>query len=1013
MVYTKIKNIFGYEKVKGPGFARLLFLFFILCIEIAEAADPPFMHFRFDEEPGVPFAQEEFGNQQFPIHNLFSSPPRIPGLQGNALRFDGYSTYVEKEHTINSVTNQMTIEAWYATEAFSPSTDLDRNPIEGGAIISQIDQGSGFALKIGPYGNVILDFFANGNKHTIATSQMIQKYAWNHIMATIDLSTQNAQIFVNGTLWKSLPLEEAGNITFANVPMRIGQHNSSATIEGFNINTLNGAIDDLKIYNVALTAAEALENYTRFAPAPQEEIIFEDFEREDYGDWAVEGTAFGASPASGTLPDQMPVTGYMGSQLANSFHNGDTSTGKLTSPSFTIQYDLINFLVGGGNHPGRAEVRLVIDGHTVRSATGNNTEHLRFDTWAVEEFLGSNAHIEIVDQETGGWGHILADHFTFSNKQELVEADLSINPAERHGHDYLRPQFHPMPNTSWTNEAYGLTYYNGKYHLFFQKNPNGPYLFFMHWGHLTSTDMVHWQEEKIALAPSSGFDDFGIWSGTTIMDQNNEPVIFYTGVNVGRAAIGLARPNDDDLIEWEKHSENPVIPQSPPGLLDFRDPFLWEDNGIYYMIVGSGQANNGGGTIPTYKSTDLLNWTKIPDLYSNPNIEETGFFWEMPLFYPINDEGDYILSVTPLFPDKPANVVYWIGKFENEKFVPNSESAQLLEPVRDNMLAPAIGSDELGRVNYIGIIPETRNVPDQLKAGWRHAFALPRVIRLLEDNKIGHYPHPNLCRLRSNEISIEDRIIEENTENNLIEFGGNQSNLIFSVKAEENSRFALQLLKNADGSQHTSIIFDLERNQIALDTRYSHEREASRSYKTFEYVFDHQEEINLEIFIDRSIVEVFIDNLLVISTRSYPSEASQLVDLLVTQGEVVILDASQYDMQAIGSPTGIEVCEPGYLPTGFRSGEEDIITSVRENENLRKHIKVYPNPASTTLQVDLSENLGAYELSLYSTSGTLISSDSSEHSQKVINVEHLQAGIYVVVLRGKSFMESYKVIINR
>jgi hypothetical protein len=107
----------------------------------------------------------------------------------------------------------------------------------------------------------------------------------------------------------------------------------------------------------------------------------------------------------------------------------------------------------------------------------------------------------------------------------LVEAKLEIDPNIRHAGDYLRPRYHVMPNTGWTNESYGLTWYNGKYHMFSQKNPNSPTLYFMHWGHFSSPDLVSWKEEKIALAPQPGFSDFGCWSGTTILDENGTPVI--------------------------------------------------------------------------------------------------------------------------------------------------------------------------------------------------------------------------------------------------------------------------------------------------------------------------------------------------------------------------------------------------------------------------------------------------------------------------------------------------------
>ena len=91
-----------------------------------------------------------------------------------------------------------------------------------------------------------------------------------------------------------------------------------------------------------------------------------------------------------------------------------------------------------------------------------------------------------------------------------------------------------MPDAGWTNECHGLTYYNGKYHVFFQKNANGPYMARLHWGHLSSVDMCRWEEEKIAIAPSESYDWKGCWSGCTFNDEEltgGKPYIFYTAVD--------------------------------------------------------------------------------------------------------------------------------------------------------------------------------------------------------------------------------------------------------------------------------------------------------------------------------------------------------------------------------------------------------------------------------------------------------------------------------------------------
>ena len=111
---------------------------------------------------------------------------------------------------------------------------------------------------------------------------------------------------------------------------------------------------------------------TSLVATAAEDILIADFEGPDYGDWKVTGEAFGPGPAKGTLPGQMPVSGYKGKGLVNSFYKGDGSKGTLTSPPIKIERKFICFLIGGGMHPGKACMNLLVDGKVVRTATGPN-----------------------------------------------------------------------------------------------------------------------------------------------------------------------------------------------------------------------------------------------------------------------------------------------------------------------------------------------------------------------------------------------------------------------------------------------------------------------------------------------------------------------------------------------------------------------------------------------------------------------------------------------------------------
>ncbi|MFD5946957.1 GH32 C-terminal domain-containing protein [Streptomyces collinus] len=171
---------------------------------------------------------------------------------------------------------------------------------------------------------------------------------------------------------------------------------------------------------------------TVLGASPPEGTVLADFEGGTYGDWTGTGNAFGTAPATGTLPDQGQVSGFLGGGLVNTFLNGDSTTGTLTSPEFTLDKKHINFLIGGGNHPaGSANptaIELLVDGQVVRSATGKDAEALNWASWDVGDLAGKKARIRIVDDNTGGWGHLNVDHIVLSDTTApRVSTETSVN----------------------------------------------------------------------------------------------------------------------------------------------------------------------------------------------------------------------------------------------------------------------------------------------------------------------------------------------------------------------------------------------------------------------------------------------------------------------------------------------------------------------------------------------------------------------------------------------------------
>ncbi|MEN9734166.1 MAG: Levanase precursor, partial [Verrucomicrobiota bacterium] len=161
---------------------------------------------------------------------------------------------------------------------------------------------------------------------------------------------------------------------------------------------------------------------TTLAVRAAEDLVIADFEGGSYGDWQATGEAFGTAPATGSLPGQMPVDGFNGKGLVNSFVKGDDSTGSLTSPAFAIQRKYLAFLIGGGRNESKLNLQLLVDGKVVRSATGPNlqaggSEALTQESWDVSEFAGKMATLRIVDDARGGWGHLNVDHIVQTDRK--------------------------------------------------------------------------------------------------------------------------------------------------------------------------------------------------------------------------------------------------------------------------------------------------------------------------------------------------------------------------------------------------------------------------------------------------------------------------------------------------------------------------------------------------------------------------------------------------------------------
>lgn len=456
--------------------------------------------------------------------------------------------------------------------------------------------------------------------------------------------------------------------------------------------------------------------------------------------------------------------------------------------------------------------------------------------------------------------------------------------ANRFNHDIQRPRYHGMPPANWANEPHGLVRHNGKYHIFYQRTPNGPFKTLMNWGHMISTDLVHWTNTKDALRPSlewsatSGYDMKGIWSGDVIID-NNVAHAFYTNVNHSgpyNPGIALATSSDPDFQNWTK--QGPII-DKPGAVDDFRDPYLWKDGSTWKMIIGAKVSGRGG--LDFYTSTNLTSWTRQSTFstVSYSQMDTGSEIWEMPVFESIGN-GKHILIVNPIggsvakYGPNFTRGVYWIGTWSNNRFTPDYVQPKMLDLIPGH-LSPSVTRKADGKLVGMGIVDERRSSQAQLDAGWCHTFSLPRVYTLLPDNRtLGQAPDPGLQSLR---VSGSRSTVTNQSVNGTrrLTAKGMAVEIIANVNSSTTaSQYGLNLLVSNSNEEITRLYYDAVNRRIVLDKTNS-----SRSNQVEDKVLltgNYDEAAfgkphKFHVFIDHSIIDVFINDAAAFSARIYPT----------------------------------------------------------------------------------------------------------------------------------------------
>jgi beta-fructofuranosidase len=460
-------------------------------------------------------------------------------------------------------------------------------------------------------------------------------------------------------------------------------------------------------------------------------------------------------------------------------------------------------------------------------------------------------------------------------------------------HDKHRPLFHFLPPRNWMNDPNGLFYWQGRYHLFYQFNPYGANWGFIHWGHASSPDMIHWRDHPIALTPEEGAgDDRGCFSGCMVAD-GDQPTSVYTGfIDFFNSPVLIARAKDDGLIEWEKSPHNPVIGDKPDGVndTDFRDPYVWRGKDRWQMVIGAGM-ENGESVALLYESNDLQTWEYYGPLHKARPTGDVRM-WECPNFFQL--DGKYVLLVS-LFPEIQG-VYYYTGEYDGREFKPQTEG--YLEHNRV-FYAPQVRQFGDARTILFAWLLEGRSDTAIDEAGWAGVQAIPRELALDEGGHLISKPVRELTLLHKNEQMFRDvRLNPGQKPTKLLE--GCQLDVDMEIEGR-GGIVILDMLATPDGSEFTRIGCDLESGEVWLDTtRSSLSEEARGELQRAKLLGGSKEPVKVSVLIDSSVVEVWFNDSLSLTGRAYPTRDDAVrVFAYAERQPVVITSLRAFEMDAI------------------------------------------------------------------------------------------------------------------
>ncbi|MGV2937837.1 glycoside hydrolase family 32 protein [Providencia sp. AGC89] len=479
-------------------------------------------------------------------------------------------------------------------------------------------------------------------------------------------------------------------------------------------------------------------------------------------------------------------------------------------------------------------------------------------------------------------------------KNQLELANNTIQTSRKNLDFQFYPQYHLAPFAGWMNDPNGLIYHQGQYHAFYQHHPFSASWGPMHWGHATSTDMVHWQHQPIALAPSEEYDRDGCFSGSAV-SHNGELYLFYTG------HIWLGNQGDDsqiiqsqcvaistDGIHFEK--KGVVIPPIE-GFMHFRDPKVWQQNNKWWMVVGARDPHNHG-QILLFSTSDLLNWEQNYQVLAKTD-DKGVYMWECPDFFPLGKH--FIALFSPQ--GKKAEKYQYRNLFQNGYLVgnwsPNSPytiTHQFTElDFGQDFYAPQTFLSKDGRRIAIAWMDMWESHMPSQKDGWSGCFTLPREFTLNEQGKIISRPIEELKSLRQSTTHLPTINLEKNTTVLVNEDASCcELELIWDLQQSPAEKFGFWI------GYGVQFYIDNQNQRLTLMRHYpEYTISDSRSVPLPE-----TQQLKIHAFVDRSSLEIFInDGDVNFSCRIYPHEGERDLKLFAINNQAKLEKATYWHLE--------------------------------------------------------------------------------------------------------------------